>query len=120
MARHGVDESVLGAETRVTGRVHGQGAFRIEGSIEGDVSVTGPAEIAPGAAVQGDLVAESLQVSGRLIGNVVARGSIAVRSGAEVRGDVKAGSISIEPGSKVDVRVDTELTLDLTTSRRRR
>jgi cytoskeletal protein CcmA (bactofilin family) len=120
MARHGVDGSVLGAGTRITGRVNGQGALRIEGSIEGDVSVTGPAEIAPGAAVEGDLTAESIEVAGRLIGDAVARGPIAVRAGAELRGDVKAGSISIEPGSKVDVRVDTELTLDLETSRRRR
>ncbi len=120
MTKHGVDGSVLGAGTRVTGRVTGQGALRIEGSVEGDVLVTGIVEIAPGAAVEGDLSAESIDVHGRLIGDATTKGAIAVRAGAEVRGDVRAGSISIEPGSKVDVRVDTQFTLDFESSRRRR
>jgi len=120
MAKQGVETSVLGATTRVTGRVHGEGALRIEGTIEGDVSVSGPTEIGPGAAVEGDLSAESIDASGRLIGDATARGAIAVRAGAEVRGDMKAGSISIEPGSKVDVRLDTAFALDIETTRRRR
>jgi cytoskeletal protein CcmA (bactofilin family) len=93
---------------------------RIDGSIQGDVSVTGAAEISARASIEGDLSADSIDISGRLLGDAVARGAIAVRAGAEVRGDVKAGSISIEPGSKVDVRLDTEFSLDLETSRRRR
>jgi cytoskeletal protein CcmA (bactofilin family) len=120
MARHGADGSLLGAGTRVIGRVSGAGAVRIEGAITGDVSVTGPAEIGAGASIDGDLSAESIDIAGRLVGDAVARGAIAVRAGAEVRGDVKAGSISIEPGSKVDVRLDTEFSLDLETSGRRR
>jgi cytoskeletal protein CcmA (bactofilin family) len=120
MARHGTEGSLLGVGTRVVGRVNGEGALKIEGAVEGDVSVTGPAEIAPGASIDGDLSAESIDISGRLIGDAVARGPFAVRAGAEVRGDVKAGSISIEPGSKVDVRLDTEFSLDMETSRRRR
>ena len=120
MARHGVEGSVLGAGTRVVGRIAGSGALRIEGAVEGDVSVTGAAEIGPRASVEGDLSAASIELLGKLIGDATAKGPISVRSGAEVRGDMKAASISIEPGSKVDVRLDTEFELELEAPRRRR
>jgi cytoskeletal protein CcmA (bactofilin family) len=120
MARHGADGSVLGARTRIVGRVGGNGAIRVEGSVEGDVEVSGPAEIASGASIEGDLAAESIDIAGRLVGDATARGPISVRAGAEVRGEMKAASISIEPGSSVDVRLETEFTLDLEPARKRR
>ncbi len=119
-ARHGADESVVGPSTRIVGRVSGRGGLRVEGSIEGDVSIGGTAEIGPGASIEGDLSAESIEIGGRLIGDASARGGIAVRAGAEVRGDLRGAGISIEPGSKVDVRLDTELELESEAGRERR
>jgi cytoskeletal protein CcmA (bactofilin family) len=85
----------------------------IEGVIRGNVSVTGPAFIAPGATVEGDIEAESLDVGGTLTGDVTASGPIAVRAGAVVRGELKGAEVSIEPGSRVAVRLDTAFELDL-------
>lgn len=119
MVRHVQESSVLGPTTRVSGRISGEGALRVEGSVKGDVNVTGPAEIAEGANVEGNVHAETLEVSGTLLGDVVARGPIAVRSGAVVRGELRASEISIEPGSRVSVRLDTGVELDLGMSKRR-
>ena len=80
--------SVLGAATRLTGRVNGEGGLRVEGSIRGDVAVTGPAEIAEGGSVEGNVHAESLEVAGTLLGDVTARGPVQVRAGAVVRGEL--------------------------------
>ncbi len=119
MARVITEGSVLGPSTRVTGRLSGEGALRIEGNVKGDVSVSGPAEVAEGASVEGNLHAESLEVSGQLLGDAVTRGPIAVRAGAVVRGELRASEISIEPGSRVSVRLDTQIELDLGAARRR-
>ncbi|MEB2313995.1 MAG: polymer-forming cytoskeletal protein [Sorangiineae bacterium] len=120
MATQARDTAVLGPTTRVTGHVGGEGALRIEGSVRGDVSVTGPAEIARGGAVEGDVHAESLEIAGTLTGDVIATGPVAVRAGATVEGALKGSRVSIEPGATVAVRLDTEFELELGPARRRR
>ncbi len=107
------ESSVVGAATTVNGRVSGEGGLRVEGRLNGDVSISGPLEIVSGAAVEGDVSAQSLEIAGRLAGDATASGAILVRAGADVRGDLKGKSVAIEPGSRVDVRLDTEFTLDI-------
>lgn len=113
MPRPSFDVSVLGPATRVTGRVSGDGALRIEGQVRGDVQISGDAEIAPSGSVEGNVTAASLDISGTLQGDVVASGLVAIRSGAVVRGELRGGEISIEPGSRVSVRLATDFELDL-------
>ena len=119
MLRHNSEGSVLGPATRITGRISGDGALRVEGGVKGDVNVSGPAEIAEGASVEGTVHAESLEIAGSLLGDAVTRGPIAVRAGALVRGELRGSEISIEPGSRVSVRLDTQVELDLGAPRRR-
>jgi cytoskeletal protein CcmA (bactofilin family) len=118
MARLNPESSVLGPSTRVTGRVSGDGALRVEGTLKGDLSITGPAEIAEGASVEGNVKAESLELWGSLLGDAVATGPIALRAGSLVRGDLRASEVSIEPGARVSVRLDIPFELDLGARRR--
>jgi cytoskeletal protein CcmA (bactofilin family) len=111
--------SVIGPSTRITGRVGGNGVLRIEGVVKGDVHVSGGAEVAEGGSVEGSLQAESLEVAGTLLGDATTRGPIAVRSGALVRGELRASEVSIEPGSRVSLRLDTQVELDLGSFKRR-
>lgn len=119
MARLNPESSVLGPSTRVTGRVSGDGALRVEGTLKGDLSITGPAEIGEGGSVEGNVKAETLEVTGSLLGDAVATGPIALRSSALVRGELRASEVSIEPGARVSVRVDVPFELDLGAARRR-
>jgi len=119
MARHEAEPSVLGSGTRITGRVSGDSPLRIEGTLRGDVQVSAETEIAPGGSVEGNVQAEAVDVGGSLVGDVTARGAIAIRSGALVRGELKGSEVSIEPGARVAVRLDTEIELDLGTVKRR-
>jgi cytoskeletal protein CcmA (bactofilin family) len=120
MARQSSEVSVLGPSTQVTGRVSGDGALRIEGNVRGDVQISGDAEVAPGASVEGNVAAASLDISGTLLGDVKARGPVAIRSGAVVRGDLRGSEVSIEPGSRVAVNLATDFELELGPLARRR
>jgi cytoskeletal protein CcmA (bactofilin family) len=120
MARANTEISVLGPSTRVTGRVTGEGALRIEGALRGDVQITGEAEVAEGGNVEGNVSAASLDISGTLLGDVVSRGPVVIRGGAVVRGELRGSEISIEPGSRVSVRLDTSFDLDLGPAAKRR
>ncbi|HYO97935.1 MAG TPA: polymer-forming cytoskeletal protein [Polyangiaceae bacterium] len=119
MARQTTEVSVLGSDTRVTGRVSGEGSLRIEGALRGDLQVSGDAAISETGTVEGNVQADSVDVAGSLTGDVSTRGAIAIRNGAVIRGELKASEVSIEPGARVSVRLDTELELDLSQPKRR-
>jgi cytoskeletal protein CcmA (bactofilin family) len=87
--------------------------------VRGDVQVSGDAEIGSGASVEGNVSAASLDISGNLIGDVSARGPVTIRSGAVVRGELSGSEVSIEPGSRVAVRLMTDFELELGAERRR-
>jgi cytoskeletal protein CcmA (bactofilin family) len=120
MASRSTHASTLGPATRVTGRVSGAGGLRIEGQVRGDINVTGDAEIAEGGSVEGNVSASSLDVGGTLLGDVTVRGAVVVRGGATIRGELRGAEISIEPGSRVSVRLDTDFELDLGPAPKRR
>ena len=119
MPRHPHEISVVGPTTRVTGRVTGNGALRIEGSVKGDVNVNGDTEIAEAGSVEGNLRGEALDIGGTLLGDARANGAIALRSTARVRGELCAAEVSIEAGAHISVRLETEFELDLDGSQRR-
>ncbi|MEZ4219657.1 MAG: polymer-forming cytoskeletal protein [Polyangiaceae bacterium] len=96
----------------------GRGPLRIEGKVNGDVSVDGNLELCAGASVDGDIAAASLELAGNLQGDAKCSGAIVIRAGAEVKGDLVGASVSIEAGSVVDVRLDTEFELDFSRARR--
>ena len=120
MARHGNDGSILGPATKVTGRLSGAGSLRVEGHVHGDISITGEAHVAEGGRVEGNVTAASLEVAGSLLGDVNVRGAVVIRGGAVVRGDLRGAEVSIEPGSRVSVRLDTDFELDLVPAPKRR
>ena len=120
MVRHSTDISILGPSTRVTGRVSGEGALRVEGNVRGDVQVSGSTEIAEGGSVEGNVSAETLEVAGSLLGDAVVNGPVFIRAGAVVRGELRGSEISIEPGSRVSVRLDTDFELDFEPAAKRR
>ncbi len=119
MVRHSTEQSVLGAGTRVTGRLSGDGSLRIEGLVRGELQLTGDVEIAPEASVEGNVYAATLDVAGSLIGDVQTNGPIVIRGSALVRGELRGSEVSIELGARVSVRLDTEIDLDLGASKRR-
>lgn len=107
------DVSIIGASSRLVGRVAGNGALRIDGSVRGEVAVGGDVELSVGAKVEGQLEGESLLVAGTLDGDGLANGPIRVLASATVSGSLKGSQVSIEPGAAVAVRLDADFELDI-------
>jgi cytoskeletal protein CcmA (bactofilin family) len=120
MTRRELELSVLGPATRVTGRINGAGALRIEGAVKGDVNMHGDTEIAEGGSLEGNLQGGALDIGGALLGDARAEGAIAVRSSARVRGELRGAQVSIEAGARVSVRLETDFELDFGAAQRRR
>jgi cytoskeletal protein CcmA (bactofilin family) len=103
--------SVLGRGARVRGRVSGDGDLRVEGQIEGGVTLSGELAIDETGSITGDIDAESVSIAGVLLGNVVARGAVMIRAGARVEGNMGGAEVTLDEGASFAGRIEAEFDL---------
>ena len=103
--------SVLGRGARVRGRVSGDGDLRVEGQIEGGVTLSGELAIDETGSVTGDIDAASVTIAGVLLGNVVAHGAVMIRAGARVEGNMGGAEVSLDEGASFVGRIEAEFDL---------
>jgi len=104
-------QAVIGAGTRVRGRVTGDGDLTVLGQLEGEVSVRGELFIEKGGRVTSDIDAGALRVAGTLDGDVHVTGDVTLLAGSNVSGDLHGARVSLEEGAVLDGRLDSEFDL---------
>jgi cytoskeletal protein CcmA (bactofilin family) len=102
---------VIGASTRVRGRITGDGHLIVEGQVEGDIAIRGDLVIADGASATSNVDAQAVTVQGVLEGDVTARGAVKITSGARVKGNMQGEHVSIEEGAQFAGRLDCDFEL---------
>jgi len=91
-------ENVLGPTSLVRGNLVADGAFRIDGWVEGAVESRSTIVIGETGAVRGDVTGVEIVVAGKIIGNVSCTGHLEILATGKVDGDIVAQSIRIETG----------------------
>jgi cytoskeletal protein CcmA (bactofilin family) len=102
---------VIGQSTRVHGRVSGDGDLRLEGTVEGDITLTGDLTIIDGAKATSNVEARAVTVGGELEGDVRAQGVVHLEAGARVRGDIQGELVAIDEGAEYSGRLIAEFEL---------
>lgn len=97
--RTGGGDAVIGRSTRVRGRVSGEGNLRLEGAVEGDISIDGDLTIIDGGKAASNVEARAVTIGGELEGDITARGAVHIEAAGRVRGDIQ-GEVSIEEGAE--------------------
>lgn len=90
----------------VVGEVRSHGDMTLDGRVDGPIWCDGALTIAPGAVVNGKVVARDITVFGRATGQLAATEVVDLRSPADVRGDIVAPHFILHEGAQFNGRVD--------------
>ncbi len=102
--------TTIGADTRLSGSISGNGELAVHGAVNGDVHLEGDLTVADSGSVDGDVTAAKLALDGHVSGGVRAR-QVELGSKARLSGTVDSPRISIHPSARVDARFDMPLSL---------
>jgi cytoskeletal protein CcmA (bactofilin family) len=91
-------ENVLGKSAHVRGDLKADGAFRVDGTVEGSVETKSSIVIGESGTVRGDVKGRDVVVAGQVHGNIVASGHLDIVASGRIEGDVDALSVRIETG----------------------
>ena len=92
--------SYLGPELKIRGQINGDEDLKIDGRIEGPISLGNHRlTLGPGARIVGDINSREIVVFGDVKGNLIAQDRVDVRKDASVTGDLTASRIAIEDGA---------------------
>ena len=97
-AEAGKESAMLGRGTRISGKIAFEGAARIDGQIEGEISASGPLVIGESALVNAQINGTSIVVHGKVTGDLTASKKLEIRAPGRVYGNVTTPSLVIEEG----------------------
>ena len=99
-------ESILSSGLTIEGKIEGSGNVRVAGRFKGNVNVKGEFTVESGAAVHGEVRADSVLVGGEVRGQIVATSRVEFKETGTLIGDLKAGSLAVAAGSKMRGKVE--------------
>ena len=91
-------ENVLGRSCTLRGDLSADGAFRIDGTIEGSVESRAAVVVGESGVVRGGVRGTDVVVAGSVIGDVVCSGHLEILAKGRIEGDISARSMRIETG----------------------
>lgn len=103
---HHID-TLIGANTQITGDINFSGGLRIDGRIVGNVIATGDQHnstlvLSNEGSIQGNIKAANVVLNGTVTGSIQAADYLDLQEHAKVHGDVCYGSMEIQLGASVE------------------
>lgn len=91
--------NVLAIGTVIQGDIRAEEDFRIDGTIEGNITCKGKIIIGPQSSITGNIECTNIDMMGKVAGNITCTNTIILRASANVNGEIKSQTIEIEPGA---------------------
>lgn len=92
------DNTVIAKGITFVGTIHGEGAVRVEGCLEGEVDLKGTLTVTTTGVVKGPITTDVVRVAGDITGSITARESLCLERTGCVHGDVATASLIVENG----------------------
>ena len=94
-----MERNVIGKNTIIVGEIKSDGDFRIDGTLEGNLTIKGKVIIGAAGIVKGNIEASNADIEGATSGQLKVTKTLTVKAIANISGDVVVGKLSIEPGA---------------------
>lgn len=88
--------TIIGRGAECNGNFSAEGSVRIDGIVNGDVTVTGALIVGSTGAINGDVSAQSAMVGGEIVGNVTVADKTELTGTAKVFGNIATTLIVID------------------------
>ena len=88
--------------SKITGKISFDGAARIDGEVDGEISSKDSLTIGESAVVTAQIRAASVSVAGKVSGDIVATQRIEIRPSAKVSGNITAPVLSVQEGAQFE------------------
>lgn len=102
---HHID-TLIGANTSITGDIHFSGGLRVDGHVTGNIVSVDDEQstlvLSNEGSIKGQIKAANVVINGTVIGPIDASGYLELQEKAKVFGDMKYSSIEIQLGASVD------------------
>jgi len=88
--------------SKITGKVVFEGAARIEGEVDGEITAKDSLVIGESAVITAQIRAASVSVAGKVSGDIVATQRIEIRPNAKVSGNITAPILVVHEGAQFE------------------
>lgn len=85
--------------TTIKGNIAANGDFRMDGILQGNITLNGKLVIGESGSITGNVVCQNANIIGSVIGNVTVQELLSLHATANVKGDILINKLSIEPGA---------------------
>lgn len=92
-------QNIISNSTTITGDIISEGAFRIDGTVEGNLKTPGKVVIGKKGYIKGTLEGVNADIEGKFSGKLLLSGTLSLKSTAKIDGDVIVGKLAVEPGA---------------------
>lgn len=92
--------NTLAIGTAVKGDITTDADFRLDGTVEGNVSCNGKIVIGPKGKVTGNIVSNNAEILGEVEGSVQVSAKLVLKSTAIIQGDIATQTLEIEPNAR--------------------
>ena len=93
------EDTVVGENVRVTGKLQTSSNIQINGHVKGDVSSEGAVIVGKTAVIDGPINANDVKVEGTVKGNITARSQLELESQAKILGDIQVKTLAVKTGA---------------------
>ena len=93
---------VVGKTSVVDGDISSSGSIRIDGQVNGNITVDGNAIIANESKVTGNINCKRVEISGEVKGNITCKEMLIVYKVGVLKGNINVTSFTIEEGAVFD------------------
>ncbi len=90
----------LAEDCEIKGSFLSKGNARIDGQIEGTISIVGDLAIGQNAILKANIEAHTISIAGEVHGNIKSKNLLELSSSARVYGDINTGELKIDQGAR--------------------